>query len=112
MTDEIKPPLNNPYWILCGWNYHCLAVALVVTIIISIALFIIIGLVIRFRRRIFPCCKKPVEAWKESQVDLNDLSNYLVNQPNARVSAKFIGKNAEIHISSKPPENEHLDADF
>ena len=98
--NEIIEDSNNLYYRLCGYNIHCLATSLIVTIILIIIVFIIFGLLFYYRKRIFPCLKED----QGSTHDLNDISNYLLAQNNARISAKFVGKNSEVHITSTQSE--------
>ena len=100
--DEVKDDSSNLFYNLCGYNIHCLASALVVTIILVFILIIAIVVVFIYRKNIFPCLNEN-DHWKASTLDLNDISNYLL-QNNARVSAKFVGKGAEVHITSVQSE--------
>ena len=99
-VEHVDEASSNVYYRLCGYNIHCLATALIVTFILILIVLLIIGLIFYYRARIFPCLKED----DGSNLDLNDISNYLLAQTNAKVSAKFVGKNAEVHITSTQSE--------
>ena len=97
----------NLYKQICGDDIHCLASSLIVTIILIILSLIGSAVLYKFRYIVFPFwCKPPDEGIHESRLDLTDIGNFLVQQGNARVSAKFIGRNTELHISSQGQEAE------
>ena len=97
---------GNPYKAICQDDIHCLASALIVTIVLITFSFIGAAIVYKFRYKIFFCLEAPPEGIHESRLDLTDIGNFLVQQGNARVSAKFIGRNTELHISSQGNESE------
>ena len=104
MTSQNK----NIYSNICGDDIHCLAAALVLTIVI-ILIIIILGLFLfYYRKSIFPCLKEGSIQWAQSRVNLQDLGEILLNREDTRVSARFVGKNSEIHLSSNNPNTLHI----
>ena len=91
---------SNLYYRLCGYNIHCLATALIVTIIIVIVFLVVIAVIVYFRERIFPCLEKD----DNSTLDLNDISNYLLSQNNAQITARFRSKGADVEITANQTE--------
>ena len=68
-------------------------------------------IIYRFKYKVFYCClSAPAEGIRESSLDLTDIGNFLLQQGNVRVSAKFNGRNTELHITSQSQdsETEHL----
>ena len=77
-----------------------MTIILIVTIIIVNIILLVIAVIFYFRERIFPCLERD----DISTSDSNDISDYLLAQNNAKITAKFKSKGAEVQITANQTE--------